>query len=201
MNTPTALLDLHFSGTVLAEEWLDQWDTKQTDCIWQWSREQAWAQKVRSMLVRLSEYEKQLSEHPKLKKEFADWVINSIGRLSVMEILKAMDFIKEWCSTLKETSEPVAFQCDSFLKDKLKGYDFKTDEDAPLGFKRTREDLCDNMIKSIKDKGDQAKVQLAHFLNSFFEEWEKKPDKEQHDKYQNYLYLAKKLTEITRPLG
>jgi len=135
LNTPAALLDLHFKGIVSAREWLSQLLFNNNDLIGEWMNEyQFTLQAVRSLIMRIIELEAVI--HPAYRDVISRWVLDHIGKLSVMQILKGMDIIKEGLVSRKPMTEIFGQ-----LSDQLPGYDWREDEQAPLGFNRSVEDL------------------------------------------------------------
>ena len=150
LNVPGALLDLHFSGIVNCNEWFKKVFCSQNLIFIQWRNHfSTLAKYVDSMLNRIIEFEDRIKSHQELKKLAGQWVIDQIGTLSVMQILKGLEIITNTQSTLTKENWP---NFNNSLTNYLEKYDWKADENAPLGYKRTSDDLLFEHILYPKEK-------------------------------------------------
>lgn len=142
INSPAAMLDLHFTGLVHIKEWYRVLKKQQAINIYtEWlEASQHLGAVVVSFQLRVIEFDFIISQRQESKKVISEWVLKNIGDLSIMQLLKGFKLIQE---TLKSGSQlqsnPVAYFTQ--LNDQLKDYDWKKDVDAPLGVKKRCIDL------------------------------------------------------------
>ena len=141
LDNPMALLYLHFKKLVSAAEWFEairldsenpifsHWIKKNTDLSWA----------VRSILMRILHFEKELENLQELKEPISHWILAQIEKLSVMQILKGLDLIGLAVSSREltmENWERYSFQ----LGEQLSSYNWIEDEEGPMSFERRYQD-------------------------------------------------------------
>jgi len=117
------------------------------------------------MLNRIIEFEDKIKSHQELKKLAGQWVIDQIGTLSVMQILKGLEIITNTQSNLTKENWP---NFNNSLTNYLEKYDWKADENAPLGYNRTSYDLLFEHMLYPKEKSLQiVEIQLKELKGWF----------------------------------
>lgn len=143
LNAPCALLDLHFNRIIQAKEWLTFFEGVFDDkpfAIKLWREEYAYQEpKIVSILMRIQEFEEKFPTNHPLTGNAIKWILNSIGKRSIVEILKGMEWISVWHDQNWEKIEEE-------LKHNLASYHYFEDADSPIGFERA----CQDRVKLIK---------------------------------------------------
>lgn len=143
LHTPALLIDFHFSGFIVIDLWIDyikSFTLEINNLGNDFLRRKLMANFLHytvtySVIKRIQAFTVFLNEYKYCKKAIEDWFVKKSGKLTVMQLLKAMDIIK----TDKDFEGIESY----FIKveDKLKDYDWLKDPDAPLSFERRKEDF------------------------------------------------------------
>lgn len=138
LNNPVALLDLHFTGLVMAAEWEDSiFDFNNKDLYESWSQSTFGKSLSHCFRTQLIEVEKVLSMHPKIKQAVSSWVLSKIGQLTMMQIIKGLVMIKENLLTNQELlKNGFEGEYQNALDKFLFTYDWLNDDEAPMGEKQ-----------------------------------------------------------------
>jgi len=190
LNVPGALLDLHFLGLVTVWEWISLTapSNKKYMCmINSWEKEKILFPIIRSMMRRINEFEVFMLSKKALRNLVAQWVIDQIGKLTVMQILKALDWIAKKSDLTIETWD---FFKDEQLLEFLEKYDWKKDPKAPLGFEQT----CNDLIKDYKKCTKETSLKILDFV------LEKNRSDRGYDGTEEFIQKYEKVREVLTKL-
>jgi hypothetical protein len=143
LSSPAALLDLHFSGIILASEWDSVLNNNNNQIVRMWAEEKNryfWC--IRVMLSHLSNLDSRLNANSVAKKTVSTWVLKKIGHLSIMELFKIFEKIttKE-ISSLSTESEWMVFLTE--LEYEIKDYKWVNDDKAPISIFEVKKFILD----------------------------------------------------------
>lgn len=150
LQSPATLLDLHFSGIALINEWLIQCKTMD-------STDQSFAtgSKVFKLVIEFMEnvkaFDTVLLTHPEERKLITAFVLSALEDLSPMQILKTLQMVSQ------ELPKGQIENLNAYLlakKQSLKNYNFLEDKEAPL--KIDPQDDTDS-VKELKEITDAIK--------------------------------------------
>ena len=149
LQCPGTLLDLHFSNIIRAEAWGAILTSCEDEAFSLWMESNPFfSHVIYSFVLRILELEKVLKTNPKIKEQVYLWVLESIGNLSIMQILQGFEEIKKDVSRLEAESDFF-----TQLNLKLKSYDWLKDENAPLSLSRRKIDKL-YALRSIMTDGE-----------------------------------------------
>jgi Ankyrin repeats (3 copies)/SET domain len=150
LNSPTALLDLHFNGLVGADEWYEAvLHARENPVTDGWERHNRNIMTyMRSFLKRIIAVEDSTKGNIQIHSLLKNWVLDNIGELSVMQILKGFDILKERIKDGTNYSEGDWLIFFNGLVAELKDYDWVTDDQAPMHIHKVREDAL-TLIMSL----------------------------------------------------
>lgn len=147
-SSPTLIMDLHFSETLSVRAWIDLllhlYAKKRQENAYIYDKLDANLSRnkvIFSVIKRiesLSDYIKDSAG----KKVIYSWFVEKLGKLTVMQLLKAMDLIKEKQVALINEVEKMDALLNEVEND-IKEYDWRFDEKAPLSFDRRKEDFVE----------------------------------------------------------
>jgi len=146
IETPAALLDLHFSGIVPASLWnwlLDESNSKFANTFVRAHSFHCGI--IRCLIRRIEVYELKMEAHPAIRQAVADFVMGSIGNLSVMQILKLLSLVGNDVVSISDISAYLIRRANE-----LQTYDWTKDSDAPLSDEMRRQDMLYCMLKVFK---------------------------------------------------
>ena len=180
LNCPGTLLDLHFSHIIRAEEWLPNLSNPTDEVYSIWGKNNLFfGPIIRSVVLRILELEKVLETNPKIKEQVNQWVLASIGNLSIMQILQGFEEIKKDGSRIEKESEYFLQ-----LTLKLKNYDWLKEENAPLSLARRKVDKL-NALRSI-----MSDEQILFWAATAMNEMQLNP---QSDNFQILLWVVEQI--------
>jgi len=162
LDNPAAILDLHFRNIVPTSQWQQCWDTSQAIKKWR-NRFTMKSWYVYGVMERISDFDTQFKiAKTSLKQSVSHWILDSIGRLSLMQILKGM----EWMSLKFQDAPDFAwdeYQAD--LEKRLASYDFQQDENSPLSPKKIACDYLHYLLRTVNSE-ELLLLQLEDALKS-----------------------------------
>lgn len=136
LYNPSAILDLHFSGIIKAQEWLGELYNMQNGTIVLWHKQTGRSNWYFHLFLKtIIDLDKAVEKIPAAKCAISEWVLVNIGHFSIMEFVKVFSSIT---ASLKAQELGAETNWKTFLSgfdEFFVGYDWRNDPDAPLSLK------------------------------------------------------------------
>jgi hypothetical protein len=130
LSSPGAVLDLHFSGIVSAKAWLELFDNPEISFMQNWKKFYPFAaETLRQFLNSLIDFEETMSQNHALKEPVGAWVLEKIGVLSIMQILKVFEYITQQ-ARINSSIDWKAFL--AIQEERIANYEWKDDPFSPI---------------------------------------------------------------------
>ncbi len=136
LSAPAAILDLHFNNLISASEWKGSLVKDKNPFILEWIKQQPFATTyLRCFLKCILDLEAAIGSNNELRALLNPWVIEKNNELSIMQMVKVFENIKE---ELKKNSQT---DWTSFLKQQetlIENYDWNHDPNPAIGYEGSK---------------------------------------------------------------
>jgi hypothetical protein len=148
LDCPTALMKLHYLNLVPASRWYDLLMETDVECFKEWALKfSKYYQITLSLLSRILELDLALNVRSDLKPQATNWILQSLGKMTVLHLLKGMDLIKE---AIKQPSNKDWQPIQDHLQGFLSTYDPYKDPTGPLEIDRRVDDYVKRSLNISK---------------------------------------------------
>lgn len=165
LNTPAALIDLHFSGLVSINEWIffikriikDTYSSKSSefpDLAKKIFDKLLLYSVMYSTMKRIQTFSDFMKKRQENTKAISEWFCNSRGKITVMQMLKAMELIH---NANNDDINKLLQEVENIVKN----YDWLEDPNAALSHERRKEDFVEFLKVFIPENYDGKKCVMA----------------------------------------